>query len=157
MTNIKTGSKKIKLVRDSFSLPKAEYTTIDALKKRAMAMGISAKKSELLRAGLMWLNGASDSALKAALTAVPTLKTGRPAAVAAKKVAAKPVAKTSVKPAAKARVKAAPRKAPVAKKAAAKPVVKKAAAPAKAPVRRTRAKPVAKTASKPAPKPAAAS
>ena len=63
MTNTKTGSKKIKLVRDSFSLPKAEYATIDALKIRAMTMGVSAKKSELLRAGLMWLNGASDSAL----------------------------------------------------------------------------------------------
>lgn len=144
----KTGSKKIKLVRDSFSLPKAEYASIDALKKRAMTMGVSAKKSELLRAGLMWLNGASDSALKAALAAVPTLKTGRPAAEAPKKAVVKPVAK--------APVKAAPRKAPVAKKAATKPVVKKAAAPAKAAVRRTRAKPVAKTASKPAPKPAAA-
>jgi hypothetical protein len=147
MTNTKTGSKKIKLVRDSFSLPKAEYANIDALKKRAMTMGVSAKKSELLRAGLMWLNGASDSALKAALTAVPTLKTGRPAAETPKKAAAKPVAKTSAKPAAKAAVKAAPRKAPVAKKAA---------APAKAPVSRTRAKPVAKTASKPATKTAAA-
>jgi hypothetical protein len=156
MTNTKTGSKKIKLVRDSFSLPKAEYASIDALKKRAMTMGVSAKKSELLRAGLMWLNGASDSALKAALTAVPTLKTGRPAAETPKKAAAKPVAKTSAKPAAKAAVKAAPRKAPVAQKAAAKPVAKKAAAPAKAPVSRTRAKPVAKTASKPATKTAAA-
>jgi hypothetical protein len=152
MTNTKPGSKKIKLMRDSFSLPKAEYATIDALKKRAMTMGVSAKKSELLRAGLMWLNGASDSALKAALTAVPTLKTGRPAAVVLKKAAAKPVAK----PAAKARVKAAPRKAPLAKKAVAKPVVKKAASPAKAAVSRTRAKPVAKTVSKTAPKPAAA-
>ena len=146
MTNTKTGSKKIKLVRDSFSLPKAEYATIDTLKKRAMTMGLSAKKSELLRAGLMWLSGASDSALKAALTAVPTLKTGRPAAETPKKAVAKPVAKTSAKPAAKARVKAAPRKAPVAKKAAAKPVAKKAAVPAKAPVSRARVKPVAKPA-----------
>jgi hypothetical protein len=144
MSNTKTGSKKIKLVRDSFSLPKAEYASIDTLKKRAMTMGVSVKKSELLRAGLMWLNGASDSALKAALTAVPTLKTGRPAAETPKKAATKPVAKTSAKPAAKAPVKAAPRKAPVAKKAAAKPVVKKSAAPAKAPVSRTRAKPAAK-------------
>jgi hypothetical protein len=135
MSNTKTGSKKIKLVRDSFSLPKAEYASIDTLKKRAMTMGVSVKKSELLRAGLMWLNGASDSALKAALTAVPTLKTGRPAAETPKKAATKPVAKTSAKPAAKAPVKAAPRKAPVAKKAA---------APAKAPVSRGRAQPAAK-------------
>lgn len=125
MTNAKANPKKVKLVRDSFSLPKSEYTTLEALKKRAMTMGISAKKSELLRAGLMWLNGASDSALKAALTAVPTLKTGRPAAEKTKQVAAKaPVksaAKTAVKPAAKAPVKkAVPRKNPVVKKAVAK-------------------------------------
>jgi hypothetical protein len=144
MSNTKSSVKKIKLVRDSFSLPKAEYATLDVLKKRAMTMGVSVKKSELLRAGLMWLSGASDSALKAALTAVPTLKTGRPAAETPKKAVAKPAAKTSAKPAAKAPVKAAPRKAPVAKKAAAKPVVKKSAAPAKAPVSRTRAKPAAK-------------
>lgn len=125
MTNAKANPKKVKLVRDSFSLPKSEYTTLEALKKRAMTMGISAKKSELLRAGLMWLNGASDSALKAALTAVPTLKTGRPAAEKTKQVAVKaPVksaTKTAVKPAAKAPVKkAVPRKNPVVKKAVAK-------------------------------------
>lgn len=142
MTNTKSGSKKIKLVRDSFSLPKAEYATIDILKKRAMTMGISVKKSELLRAGLMWLNGASDSALKAALTAVPTLKTGRPAAKTPQKSAVKPVAKTNAKVA----VKASPRKAPVSKKAAVKPVAKKAATPAKAPVSRSRAQPAAKPA-----------
>lgn len=136
MTNTKahakTSTKKVKLVRDSFSLPKAEYTSIDALKKRAMSMGIAAKKSELLRAGLMWLNGASDSALKAALTAVPTLKTGRPAAEKVKK----PAGKVAVKKTAPAPVKTpAPRKAPVVKKAA-----------VKAPVTRTRrAAPPAKT------------
>lgn len=131
----KTNPKKVKLVRDSFSLPKAEYASIDALKKRAMTMGMSVKKSELLRAGLMWLNGASDSALKAALTAVPTLKTGRPAAETPKKPAAKAPVKSPVKA-------AAPRKAPVSKKVAAK-------APAKAPVSRAR-RPAAAPKAKPA-------
>jgi hypothetical protein len=140
----KPSPKKVKLVRDSFSLPKAEYATIDTLKKRAMTMGVSAKKSELLRAGLMWLSGASDSALKAALTAVPTLKTGRPAA----QVPKKPAAKAPVKSAVKA---AAPRKAPVAKKAAAQPAAKKSAAPAK-----TAAKAPAKTPVSRARRPAAA-
>ena len=142
----KPSPKKVKLVRDSFSLPKAEYASIDALKKRAMTMGVSVKKSELLRAGLMWLNGASDSALKAALTAVPTLKTGRPAAEAPKKPAAKASLKSPIKA-------AAPRKAPVAKKAAAQPAAKKPAAPVKAAVkapvsraRRTAAAPKAKPA-----------
>lgn len=121
----KPSPKKVKLVRDSFSLPKAEYASIDTLKKRAMTMGVSVKKSELLRAGLMWLSGASDSALKAALTAVPTLKTGRPAAEAPKKPAAKAPVKSTVKA-------AAPRKVPAAKKATAKPAAKKSAVPAKA-------------------------
>ena len=146
----KPSPKKVKLVRDSFSLPKAEYATIDTLKKRAMTMGVSAKKSELLRAGLMWLSGASDSALKAALTAVPTLKTGRPAAQVPKKPAAKAPLKSPVKA-------AAPRKAPAPKKATAQPAAKKSAAPvktaakapAKAPVSRAR-RPAAAPQAKPA-------
>jgi hypothetical protein len=146
----KPSPKKVKLVRDSFSLPKAEYASIDALKKRAMTMGVSVKKSELLRAGLMWLSGASDSALKAALTAVPTLKTGRPAAEAPKKPSTKAPVKSPVKA-------TAPRKAPAAKKAAAQPAAKKAAAPvkaaakapAKAPVSRAR-RPAATPPAKPA-------
>lgn len=133
----KDNPKKVKLVRDSFSLPKAEYASIDALKKRAMAMGVSVKKSELLRAGLMWLNGASDSALKAALTAVPTLKTGRPAAETSKKPAAKPAVKAPVKA-------AAPRKAPVAKKATTQPVAKKSAAPAKTAIKAPTKAPVSR-------------
>jgi hypothetical protein len=70
--------KKPKLVRDSFTIPKNEYEAIDALKARAMALGTAAKKSELLRAGLMALTRLDNEQLKAALSAVPTLKTGRP-------------------------------------------------------------------------------
>jgi hypothetical protein len=58
----KNTGKSSKLVRDSFTIPKAEYLTIDALKTRAIAMGTSVKKSELLRAGLMVLKGMSDAA-----------------------------------------------------------------------------------------------
>lgn len=72
--------KKPKLVRDSFTIPKDEYAAIEALKIRAMTQGLAIKKSELLRAGLMALTGMSDAELKAALVAVPTLKTGRPSA-----------------------------------------------------------------------------
>ncbi len=70
--------KKSKLVRDSFTIPKDEYAAIDALKARALPLGIAIKKSELLRAGLMALTTMSDAKFKAALSAVPTLKTGRP-------------------------------------------------------------------------------
>jgi hypothetical protein len=41
-------------------------------------LGLEVKKSELIRAGLLLLNSASDAAFKKALANVPTLKTGRP-------------------------------------------------------------------------------
>ena len=69
---------KPKLVRDSFTMPKAEYTVIEQLKRRASVLERPAKKSELLRAGIKALNALSDAALLAALQAVPTIKTGRP-------------------------------------------------------------------------------
>lgn len=71
--------KKPKLVRDSFTIPKQEYAAIDALKQRAAKAGTPAKKSELLRAGLKALAAMNDAAFLAAVQAVPTLKTGRPA------------------------------------------------------------------------------
>lgn len=70
--------KKPKLVRDGFTMPKDEYARIDELKLRCARLGRPAKKSELIRAGLAWLYSAGDTALLAALEAVPTLKTGRP-------------------------------------------------------------------------------
>jgi hypothetical protein len=69
---------KIKLVRDSFTIPKAEYATIDQLKQRAAKTGLPSKKSEVLRAGLMALASMGDASFQAAMSAVPTLKTGRP-------------------------------------------------------------------------------
>ncbi len=72
--------KKAKLVRDSFTIPKAEYAAIDAIKQRAAKLGLSPKKSELLRAGLMLLTQLGDAALAKALGAVPAIKTGRPKA-----------------------------------------------------------------------------
>ena len=74
----KTKPEKVKVVRDSFTIPKAEYAQIAALKKRALTMGLDIKKSELIRAGLALLSAASDAALRKALGNVPTLKTGRP-------------------------------------------------------------------------------
>jgi hypothetical protein len=70
--------KKPKLVRDSFTIPKDEYVVIDGLKLRAGKLGQSVKKSELLRAGVKALAAMSDIQFKAALSNVPTIKTGRP-------------------------------------------------------------------------------
>ena len=72
--------KKPKLIRDSFTIPKPEYLVLDALKERAGKLSRSTKKSELLRAGIKALAAMPDAAFLAALAAVPTIKTGRPAA-----------------------------------------------------------------------------
>jgi hypothetical protein len=71
--------KKPKLVRDSFTFPKDEYQAIAALKQKALGLKHSAKKSEILRAGLKLLSSLNDKAFLAALSNVPALKTGRPA------------------------------------------------------------------------------
>ena len=70
--------KKDKLVRDSFTIPKSEYLVIDALKQRAAKLGIPAKKSELMRAGIKALAAMAEAAFATALKNVPAIKTGRP-------------------------------------------------------------------------------
>ena len=70
--------KKPKLVRDSFTIPKAEYTVLDELKHRAGKLGNSIKKSELIRAGIKALAAMPDAMYLDALKVVPTVKTGRP-------------------------------------------------------------------------------
>jgi hypothetical protein len=61
-------------------MPKDEYTVIDSLKLRSGKLGQTVKKSELLRAGIKALAAMSDIQFKAALSNVPTIKTGRPRA-----------------------------------------------------------------------------
>jgi hypothetical protein len=73
--------KKPKMVRDSFTFPKAEYAVLDGLKMRAAKLGSPAKKTELLRAGIKAIAAMQDAAFVAALKSVPSLKTGRPAKV----------------------------------------------------------------------------
>ena len=74
----KDKPEKVKVVRDSFTIPKTEYAQIAEMKQRAMALGLEVKKSELIRAGLALLQSTSDVAFRKALGNVPTLKTGRP-------------------------------------------------------------------------------
>ena len=69
---------KIKLVRDSFTIPRAEYEMLDVIKDRLVKLTRPAKKSEVLRAGIAVLAALNDAALLAALEAVPAIKTGRP-------------------------------------------------------------------------------
>ena len=69
---------KLKMERDSFTMPKAEYAQLYVLKERLLKLNAPAKKSELLRAGIMQLSAMTDAALQAAMSKVPTIKTGRP-------------------------------------------------------------------------------
>jgi len=70
---------KIKMVRDSFTMPENDYAQFAELKKRCLQAGLHVKKSELLRAGLTSLSGLTDAALTKAMKQVEIIKTGRPA------------------------------------------------------------------------------
>lgn len=74
----KEKTPKLKMERDSFTMPKTEYAQFHVLKERLNKLGQPTKKSELLRAGIMQLSAMTDAALKAALGKVPAIKTGRP-------------------------------------------------------------------------------
>ncbi|TFW70511.1 hypothetical protein C3Y98_09305 [Methylotenera oryzisoli] len=75
---LKEKTPKLKMERDSFTMPKTEYAQFAVLKERLTKLGQPAKKSELLRAGIMQLSAMTDAALKAAMSKVPAIKTGRP-------------------------------------------------------------------------------
>lgn len=70
--------KKGKLVRDSFTMPEAEYSLIAAVKKRCLTRGMAVKKSEVLRAAVISFAAQSDAAIAAALLTLSVIKTGRP-------------------------------------------------------------------------------
>lgn len=74
----KAKSQKVKMERDSFTMPKEEYAQLTLLKARLTALGQPAKKSELLRAGIKLLVAMSDNTLKMTLAKIPVIKTGRP-------------------------------------------------------------------------------
>lgn len=69
---------KAKLVRDSFTMPQADFALIAQLKDCALGFQRPTKKSELLRAGLQALAALNDEVLKAVLAQLPEIKTGRP-------------------------------------------------------------------------------
>jgi hypothetical protein len=74
----KAAKAKLKLVRDSFTMPKADFDLINVLKERALNSKRPAKKSELLRAGLYALAALTDAQLLARLDKLAALKPGRP-------------------------------------------------------------------------------
>jgi len=67
-----------KVVRDTFTMPRADYEKIAVLKQRCLDAGVAVKKSELVRAGLLLLTSEPAKRLLAAVKAVEPVKTGRP-------------------------------------------------------------------------------
>lgn len=70
--------KKEKVIRDSFTMPKRDFEKIAELKKQCLKLGVSIKKSEILRAGLHTLSTLTPQQLKIAVSGVEKIKTGRP-------------------------------------------------------------------------------
>ena len=65
-------------MRDSFTMPEADFALIATLKARTLAGHRETKKSELLRAGLHVLAALSTNELVTALGQLDPVKVGRP-------------------------------------------------------------------------------
>ncbi len=68
-----------KVIRDSFTLPSADYELIAAIRQRCLKSAVNATKSEVIRAGLHILQSLSDEELVQAIERLEKVKTGRPA------------------------------------------------------------------------------
>lgn len=75
---VKKQKNKVKVVRDSFTMPQDEYQKIAQIKEACLEAGLQVKKSEVLRAGLKALTSMSPVQLKRALAGLEKIKTGRP-------------------------------------------------------------------------------
>lgn len=69
---------KVRVVRDSFTMPRSEYEKISVIKEICLKSGRHVKKSEVLRAALQALASMNEAQLQAAIAALETIPTGRP-------------------------------------------------------------------------------
>ena len=67
----------LKVVRDGFTMPQADYDQLKALKALCLSKGVDVKKSELLRAGVMALAAMPVEALIKRMQALAPVKSGR--------------------------------------------------------------------------------
>lgn len=70
--------KKIKQVRDSFTMPETEYEVLSQVKKSCLKAGFEIKKSDLLRIGVSLIKNLETGKLKTLLAGLTPLKVGRP-------------------------------------------------------------------------------
>lgn len=75
---VKEKVKKTKLVRDSFTMPEAEYEVLGQVKRTCIKAGVEIKKSELLRIGVALIRDLEPARLEEMLRNLPKLKSGRP-------------------------------------------------------------------------------
>ncbi len=67
-----------KVIRDSFTLPSEDYELIAAIRQRCLNSALNVNKSEVIRAGLHFLNKVSDEELMQVFEGLEKIKTGRP-------------------------------------------------------------------------------
>jgi hypothetical protein len=82
---VEKSVRKAKAVRGRFTMPEADYDKLTELKSKCVAAGMRVKKSELVRIGLHFLETLPIARLKAAITALESVTTGRKAAAKAAK------------------------------------------------------------------------
>jgi len=70
--------KKVKQVRDSFTMPENEYAVLAQVKKSCLKAGVEIKKSDLLRIGVSLIKNLKIAELKDILSSLTPLKVGRP-------------------------------------------------------------------------------
>jgi hypothetical protein len=75
---IETVPETSRVRRDSFTMPDSDYGLIAHLRNRCLKAGVSANKSEVVRAGLVALAAMSDTDLLEIVQRLEKVKTGRP-------------------------------------------------------------------------------
>lgn len=68
-----------KVIRDTFSMPSAEYEVIAEIKDRCLEKKVVVNKSQVVRAGLALLRGITDRELLDVIGRLAKVKAGRPA------------------------------------------------------------------------------
>lgn len=70
--------KRPQLIRDSFTMPEAEYQVLSEVKKACLTAGFTVKKSELLRVGVALIQVLDIADLRKIVNGLAPLKVGRP-------------------------------------------------------------------------------
>lgn len=70
--------KREAVIRDSFTMPQDDYTLIAQVRERALSVGVSVTKAEILRAALKTFSNLKDAELIDTLASLDKVKTGRP-------------------------------------------------------------------------------